>query len=382
MRSPRIHWWLWLSGFVGWSLIGLAYTYNYSHYSDNYRNIFEVHPTFGAMLVWELPYWLLWGALSPLVFWLTRRFRIERGLLLRNSLIHLTACLALSLAHRIAYLFVAWELGVPAYLKSGSLSAVYGQQLFFNLPNGFLCYVTVLLAGTYYRHHQEEELKISRLTTEVTQAQLMALKMQLHPHFLFNTLNSVSSLMKKDVKAAEKMLGRLGNFLRMTLDNSGAQGVTLQKELEFLRCYLEIERVRFPDRLTVRIEVEPETYEAVVPNLILQPIVENAIKHGFMGGVGDGRIEINARRENDWLRLEVSDDGPGLRPSKQKPGGGLGIKLTRQRLERLYGSRQSVSFDDAPGGGLRVCLSMPYRASRGATVEEDLTGEEREAIAV
>lgn len=381
MRSLKIPWWLCLSTVVGWSLIGLAYTYNYSHYSKNYRTIFEIHPSFGRMLIWELPYWLLWAILSPLVFWLTRRFRLERGQLLRNSLIHLTTCLTLALAHRIVYLFIAWELGVDAYVKLGSLWAVYKEHLFFNLPNGFLCYVTVLLAGTYYRHHQEEELKISRLKTEVTLAQLQALKMQFHPHFLFNTLNSISSLMDEDVKAAEEMLGRLGNFLRLMLDNSGAQGVTLQVELEFLRCYLEMMQVRYPDRLTVQINVDPETYEAMVPNLILQPIVENAIKHGFIGGVGDGRIEIHARREDDWLRLEVRDNGPGLRPTEQKPGSGLGIKLTRQRLEHLYANRQSISFSDAPSGGLQVCLSMPYQLSDDAPTGAALLTEE-EAVAV
>lgn len=381
MKSLKVHWWLVVLTFVGWSLIGVAYTYNYSHYSDIYKEIFEKKPLFVKMLIWELPYWLLWAMLSPIVFWLTRQFRLERGQLLRNLLIHLTTCLALSLAHRLIYLFIAWLCGVEAYVNLGSLWAVYHKHLFFNLPNGFLCYITVLLAGTYYRHHQEEELKISRLTTEVTQAQLLALKMQLHPHFLFNTLHSISSLMDENVKAAEKMLGRLGNFLRMTLDNRGAQEVTLQVELEFLRCYLEIEQVRYPDRLTVQIETDPATYEAMVPNLILQPIVENAIRHGFMEGLGDGRIEVHARREGEWLRLEVRDNGPGFRPAKQKPGSGLGIKLTRERLERLYGSRQSLDFSSAPGGGLLVCLSMPYRLSVDAPAEEISPREEEVLVA-
>lgn len=377
----KINWRLCLYTFVGWSLIGWAYTYNYSHYWWIYKEIFSEPPGFLNMLVWELPYWFLWVLLSPLVFWLTRRFRLERGLSVRNSIIHLTACFSLSLVHRVVYLFIAWACGVDVYVKLGSLGAVYTKHLFFNLPNGFLCYVTILLAGTYYRHHQEEELKISRLTAEVTQAQLLALKMQLHPHFLFNTLNSISSLMDEDVKAAEKMLGRLGNFLRMTLDNSGAQEVTLQKELEFLRSYLEIERVRFPDHLTVDIDADPETYEAMVPNLILQPIVENAIQHGFMRGLGDGHIEIHARRDGDWLHLEVHDSGPGTQPSNQQPGRGLGLKLTRERLERLYGSQQKLSFSPAPSGGTRVRLSMPYSLSSDSAVKDALLSKV-EAVAV
>jgi two-component system LytT family sensor kinase len=264
---------------------------------------------------------------------------------------------------------------VRAYTNLGFLSSVYNENFFFNLPNGFLCYVTILLAGTYHRHHQEEELKISRLKAELaqaqlqmTQAQLQALKMQLQPHFLFNTLNSVSSMMDEDVEAAEEMLARLGDFLRLTLDNAGAQEVTLQEELEFLRSYLEIERLRFSDRLTVQIEAEPETYEALVPNLILQPIVENAIRHGFMARVGHGRIEIHARRDNEWLRLEVKDNGPGLQTDgpEQRPARGLGFKLTRERLERLYATRQRFQLADAPGGGLQVCLEIPYRLASAA----------------
>ncbi len=371
MRSLKAHWRLWLAIIIGWTLIGLAYTFNYSHYALNYVKIFSSEPSFGEMLIWEMPYWLLWAVLSPLVFWLTRRFRLERGRLLRNLLVHAAACIALSLFHRAVYLFIEWELGVRAYTNLGFLSSVYNENFFFNLPNGFLCYVTILVAGTYHRHHQEEELKISRLKTELaqaqlqmTQAQLQALKMQLQPHFLFNTLNSVSDLMDEDVEAAEEMLARLGDFLRLTLDNAGAQEVTLQEELEFLRSYLEIERARFGGRLAVLIEAEPETYEALVPNLILQPIVENAIRHGFMARVGHGRIEIRARREDDWLRLEVSDNGPGMRAggdAEQRDGRGLGFKLTRERLEGLYAARQRFRLEAADGGGLRVCLDIPFR---------------------
>src|SRR4029079_13460186 len=149
---------------------------------------------------------------------------------------------------------------------------------------------------------------------------LQALKMQLHPHFLFNTLNSISALLDEDVDAADQMLARLGDLLRMTLENSGAQEVTLQEELEFLRCYLEIEQVRFNDRLTVSMHIEPETLDAKVPNLILQPIVENAIKHGIVSRIAPGRIEIIARRSDDALLLQVKDNGPGLSHGESTSG--------------------------------------------------------------
>ena len=382
MNSLRIHWRLWLTIIVGWGLIGTAYAFNYSHYANHYVEIFSPpgSPSFREMLVWELPYWFLWAMLSPLVFWLTRRFRLERGRLLRNSLVHVAACLTLSLAHRAVYLLICWGLQVRAYRDLGLLSAVYHENFFFNLPNGFLCYVTILVAGTYYRHFQEEELQISQLTSELsqtqlqmTQAQLQALKMQLQPHFLFNTLNSISALLDKDVEAAEEMLARLGDFLRLTLDNSGKQEVTLQEELEFLHCYLEIERVRFSDRLTVQIEIAPETYEALVPNLILQPIIENSIRHGIETCVGQGRIEIRSRCENDWLRLEVKDNGPGLHPdngTEPRPKRGLGFALTRDRLEHLFAARQHFHLSDAPEGGLQVIMEIPFRLSSVTASDE------------
>jgi two-component system LytT family sensor kinase len=379
MKSNRIHWRLWLSIFIGWSLIGLAYTYNYSHFAPNYVKIFSPSPKFGEMLIWEMPYWILWAMLSPLVFWLTQRFRLERERLVRNALVHIVAFMALSLAHRAIYLLIDWELNVKAYTNLGFLSAVYNENFFFNLPNGFLCYVTILLASKYYYHYQEEELKISRLQAERVQAQWKAWKDQLQHHFLFNILNSISAKMNEDIEVAEEMFARLGDFLRMTLDNSGLQEVTLQEELEFLRCYLEIESVRFSDRLSVHIDIGPGTHEAMVPNLILQPIIENAIRHGIMMHDGEGRIDIHSRRENGQLYLEVQDNGPGLttgsRPD-QGPKRGLGFALVRSRLENLYGTSQRLSLSDASGRGLQVTLEIPYRLSDGVMAQEFNLSEE------
>jgi sensor histidine kinase YesM len=373
------HWRLWLSVLVGWTLVGVTFTLNYYLFSDHYVRIFRQPPSLREMIVWELPYWLLWAALSPLVLRLARRFPFERGRLAKSSLAHLTACLLFSVAHRAAYLLVGWVLHVAVYRQLASLSTVYNFLIFFNLPTGFMCYGTILLVAyvlDYYRRHREEELKISRLEAalaqaqlEVTQAQLQALKMQLQPHFLFNTLNSISTLLDEDVEAADEMLARLGDFLRLTLENTGAQEVTLQEELEFLRCYLEIERVRFQDRLRVEMKIEPETLDARVPNLILQPIVENAIRHGVVARRGDGRIEIRSARDDGRLRLQVTDNGPGLHAGcgrAARPSHGLGFALTRARLERLYEAEQRFSLTDADEGGLRVTLEIPFHTSGAA----------------
>ncbi|MFL6210983.1 MAG: sensor histidine kinase [Pyrinomonadaceae bacterium] len=371
VRQP--HGWLWACVLVGWTLVGLTFTLNYYLYADHYVAIFKQPPSLREMLIWELPYWLLWAALSPFIFWLTQRFRLERGRRLRNACLHVAACLALALAHRAAYLLVGWLLHVAVYRRLASLSDVYNFLFFFNLPTGFMCYGTILLVSyalAYYRRYQQEELTISRLEAELaqaqlqtTRAQLLALKMQLQPHFLFNTLNSISTLLDEDVEAADEMLARLGDFLRLTLDNSGAQEVTLQEELEFLRCYLEIERVRFQDRLTVTLEIGPDTLDAHVPNLLLQPIVENAIRHGIVTRRGHGRIEISASRVDGMLRLQVKDNGPGLHVdenSSSTPKRGLGFALTRERLTRLYATSQQFILADAPAGGLEVTVEIPF----------------------
>jgi sensor histidine kinase YesM len=374
---------LWVLVLAVWMLIGLSFTLNYYFFAEHYVTIFRQPPTIGQMLVWELPYWLLWAGLAPVVFLFTRRFPIDRERWFRNSMLHIVACVALTIAHRAIYLIIGWLLHVAAYQNLTSIPDLYSSDILFNLPTGFMSYGTIFLISyviDYYRRHQEEELKISRLKAElaeaklqVTEAQLQALKMQLHPHFLFNTLNSISALLDEDAEAADQMLARLGDFLRMTLQNSGAQQVTLQEELEFLRCYLEIEHVRFHDRLTVNMRIEPATLEARVPNLILQPIVENAIRHGIVSRIAPGQIEISARLSDDALQLRVKDNGPGLgspEAGRAIVKEGLGLANTRARLAQMYGPAHRFEMADAPEGGLQVTLTIPFESSGAAQAQE------------
>ena len=367
---------LWVLVLAVWMLIGLSFTLNYFFFASHYVAIFEHPPTLGQMLVWELPYWLLWAGLAPAIFVFTRRFPIDRERWFSNSLLHILACVVLSIAHRAIYLIIGWLLHVAAYQNLGSIPDLYSSDILFNLPTGFMSYGTIFLVSyviDYYRRHQQEELKISRLKAElaqaqlqVTEAQLQALKMQLHPHFLFNTLNSISALLDEDVDAADQMLARLGDLLRLTLENSGAQQVTLQEELEFLRCYLEIEHVGFHDRLTVNMHVDPETLDARVPNLILQPIVENAIRHGIVSRIAPGEIEIRASRAGDVLQLRVKDNGPGLHGGEASGGRikeGLGLANTRARLQQMYGTAHRFDMADVPEGGLQVTLEMPFETA-------------------
>jgi len=203
-----------------------------------------------------------------------------------------------------------------------------------------------------------------QLEAQLSQAQLQALKMQLHPHFLFNTLHSISALLNHDPEAARKMITRLGDFLRLTLENSGTQEVTLQQEIEFLRCYLEIERIRFQDRLMTRVDVSPPALDAKVPNLILQPIVENAIRHGIAPRSSPGLIEILAKPQNGTLRIQVRDNGPGLPPdrtSEKMFTKGLGLANTERRLDQLYGAAHRFDLVNDPEGGLIVTLEIPFK---------------------
>ncbi|HWQ33413.1 MAG TPA: histidine kinase [Blastocatellia bacterium] len=365
-RRHRI---LWTSIAAGWLLIALSFTLNYYLFSSHYVEIFSPPPTLAQMLIWEIPYWLLWAMMAPLVFLITRRFPLERESWLRNATVHVIACFLLSVAHRIIYLPICWLLYVDAYRRIPTLIGLYSSDLFFNLPTGFMSYGTILLVSNvtdYYERYQAGELRASQLETQLAQAQLQALRMQLQPHFLFNTLNSISALQLTDVQAANAMTARLGDFLRLTLDNAGTQEVTLREEMEFLRCYLEIERVRFQDRMQVTIEVEPETLDVQVPNLILQPIVENSIRYAVMLRAAAGHIQIRAQRINGFVRIEVQDDGPGLqmpRNSNRVTRGGIGLTNTQARLRELYGSAHRFELTDAPDGGLVVTLEIPAHHS-------------------
>jgi two-component system LytT family sensor kinase len=220
--------------------------------------------------------------------------------------------------------------------------------------------VAVSFAFDYYRKYRERELRAVELEKRLAQAKLQALQMQLNPHFLFNSLHSISSLMHQDVEAADRMIVRLSDLLRAALDNSDTQEVTLGKELEFLKRYLEIEQIRFGKRLTVQMNITPDTLDAQVPNLILQPLVENAIRHGIEPHAKPGRIELRSKREADVLTLEVCDNGAGL-PGNQPSAENVGLSNTRARLEALHAGVHSLEFHNVPGGGLLVRIMIPYR---------------------
>jgi two-component system, LytTR family, sensor kinase len=303
----------------------------------------------------------LWALVTPFVLWLARRFRIERNNWLRKVGVHILISLAL-VSTLIIIHFVIY-MGLVGRAHMITMLNMFGY-LYPNLDRWLLVYWFIFLmshASNYYKSYRKGELKASELRTQLVQSQLEALKMQVHPHFLFNTLHSISALLSKDTEAARKMISRLGDFLRLTLENSGAMEVTLQQEIEFLNGYLEIERIRFRDRLTTEIQVDPEVLDVRVPNLILQPIVENAMRHA-VANCTSGRIEIVAGPRNGTVHIEVRDNGPGLdmdRLFNARQGKGVGLANTRARLFGLYGSAAHFELTNRTSGGLTVTLEIP-----------------------
>jgi two-component system LytT family sensor kinase len=205
---------------------------------------------------------------------------------------------------------------------------------------------------------KDRAIRASLLEARLAQTQLHMLRMQLQPHFLFNTLHSISALMHKDVRRADSMVVALSDLLRMSLQNIGAQEVPLQSELEFLQRYLEIMSLRFGERLHVSLDIDPETRDARVPNLFLQPLVENSFRHGF-GDLGQGSITIRVRRDSAMLICDVVDDGRGLRAGHKE---GVGLTSTRQRLAHLYGDNHTFSLRGAPGEGVHVTMAIPFNS--------------------
>lgn len=362
---------LWILLFFIASLLG--YVDALGSYAQSYS--FSVpgkyYLAWNAALIWDLAKWNLWVLLAPPVLWLGRKTYFDRRPS-RVSVYALTGiCFALLHSALLTFIqfFIIFRTDDLLYF----LKYKYFVLIFDSLT-GIIIYGLILVSGqalVYYKQAREGELKSARLETQLAQAQLQALKMQLQPHFLFNALNSISAHLR-DMETARRMIARLGDFLRLTLTNAGSQEVTLKQELEFLRCYLDIERTRFRERLSVQMEIEPTTWDARLPNLILQPIVENAVKHGIASLSAPGRIDVRARRVNGCLQVQIQDNGRGLqtgngsKPLALTEGAGnsckegIGLRTTRARLQHLYKSAYRLDLNNAPGGGFLVTLEVPF----------------------
>jgi two-component system LytT family sensor kinase len=337
-------------------LTGLQ-AYNYVALTAEHKQPFSV------LLGLNLTYWWSWALLVPGVLWMARRYRFERHTWRRPAFFHILGVTVFTAAH------VALATSARGVILTQLTDRTFGWWMYFrdrfflNFDWEMMTYwalVAFVHALDYHRESQERELTAAQLQTQLAEAQLEALQRQLHPHFLFNTLNTIATLMHRDVHAADEMLVQLSDLLRLTLDRVGTQQVPLTDEVDFLRKYLEIEQTRFGDRLQVNIDVDPEVLDAPVPNLVLQPLVENALRHGVGPRVGVGRIDVNARQVEGSLMLTVRDNGVGLSPDKLNAfHSGVGLSNTRSRLENLYGERHRFEFQTPDGGGLVVTIVIP-----------------------
>src|SRR5437870_5441486 len=363
MGNLEINWRRAALFFSGWTLVGIIFA-GISYAAAVGENNKE--SGFASALRLNLVQFYLWAILSPLVFRFSRRFPIElRPLNVRNLLLYFPALISFAGIHQLIHLAVLWSITprwrqqYPALIDC--YRAYFALGFYIDLIIASLIVVAVH-ALLYYQNFRASKLAQSSLKTQLAQAQLRALKMQLHPHFLFNTLHSISSLVLEDPPKANSMIARLGDFLRLTLENSNQQLVSLKEETEFLRCYLDIEQVRFGDRLTLALELEPQTLSVQVPHLILQPVVENAIQHAIAPRTARGHINIEAKRLNDLLRIEVRDDGPGIASNDALLGTeGVGLSNVRARLHQIYGSNFRFELMNARNGGLTVVMEIPFR---------------------
>jgi len=333
--------------------------------------------SWGQALYWSFGDWYEWALLSPVIFWLCRRFRFDRQSWRGSLAAHLLGGLVLAGVHAVlcalAAVFQGWVIE-----QSRDFGIELGQLLANRIHYNLAVYAVIVCswhAWDYNRKFREREAQAAELTSRLAQAQLQALRMQLNPHFLFNTLNAISALMLKDVNAANKMISRLGDLLRLALENTDRQEVPLQQEIEFLRRYLEIEQIRFGDRLQLKMDVDPSTLAAAVPHLILQPLVENAIRYAVEPQEAAGQIELRSTRDNGALVLQVSDNGAGIgihaAGSSEKGSTGreqVGLRNTRERLRKLYGERQEFQLTRNARGGVTASLTIPFHvASATAT---------------
>ncbi len=314
-------------------------------------------------IVSTLPWWYVWAIFTPVIIWLAKRFPVSRDSWKTViPSVYVPAMLGFLAVHALVNLLIFRVAGLHDVMNWELYEVHFTSRMHVNA----LAFWTVLgfyNAFDYYVKYQQQEQQSFQLELQLAQANLRALKMQLNPHFLFNTLHSVAALVRKNENStAVKMLGRLGDFLRLALENQGIQQIPLKEELDFLERYLEIEKIRFQERLVVTTEVDPETENLFVPNLILQPLVENAIHHGIAPHSEAGQIIIRAKIKDNQLVLEVQDDGPGIENinSARK---GVGLSNSIERLQQLYGRDQEIALVNADKGGLIVRITMPAQAS-------------------
>jgi two-component system, LytTR family, sensor kinase len=351
----------------------------YAAWQTHFRSSFTKDPyPWASALTAELSYAYLWALFTPVIGRICDRWRAEINQWRSTLLVHILASVVFASAAKLlwdAIMVVLLDMRIGYYVNGFTIKRL-AWSLNGALDIGFTAYFLVAASwyvGDYYVRYLQKQREADVLERELARAELRALKMQLNPHFLFNTLHAISALVAASPKEAEMMIARLSDMLRSSLDSSGQQEVTLEQELRFLQLYLDIEQMRFRDRLQVRIQLDADAAGAMVPNMLLQPLVENSIRHGIERVSRKGRIDIQARLDGEQLILSVADNGAGLPADRSGVDGfGVGLRATRGRLERLYGSRFSLVLRARAEGGVEAVVVLPYQPapSREENVEE------------
>ncbi len=335
----------WLAVLAGWTALALFFAVSTSlTYVSTGRP-----PSWSFTIGRSLSEWWLWALLTPLVVWLARRYPLHGPRAWRHLANHAAAGTLLAVAKTAADRAIfALLSGFWMYWLVSTLAL----QLFV-----YAAVVAIAHGLEYYRRSRERE----QLEARLSETRLQLLNMQLQPHFLFNTLNTIAELVHEDPESADHMITGLSDLLRRTLELGTAQEIPLSAELDLLALYLDLQKARFGDRLQTAVTVEPDARRARVPTLLLQPIVENAIRHGLASHVSAGRVAVEARRLGDHLAIDVTDDGPGVADVATREGIGLGN--TRARLEALYPGVSTLDLMNLPGRGARVAVRIPFRTS-------------------
>jgi two-component system LytT family sensor kinase len=358
----------WLAYLTGWTLFAFFFISE-----DAGRLLYQGRAVqwHGYLVVW-LTTAYAWAFLTPFVWWAARRVPIRRSHWWRSGGLHLTLSLFFALIEELLFAFITPVFGLPWFPRNfaATFRAVLPIDFHLNVVIYWLI-VGIHHSVGYYRRSLERErlstrleLRATQLESQLAQAKLSALKMQLHPHFLFNTLNTIVVLVRQHrVTEADEMLTNLSELLRQSLAGWEMQEVPLRRELELTNLYLAIQRIRFQDRMTVEVNFSPATLDALVPTLLLQPLVENAVRHGVSRSSTAVRIELKSSLSDSFLQLQICDDGPGVSPDSS--GNGLGLRNARARLQQLYGDHQSLRLDSVAGRGAVATVLLPYHAEAG-----------------
>ena len=324
---------------------------------------------FFGQIVYYTERWLSWAILTPPIVYLARRIRFSRSRWPLALTFHAIGCVVFTLLQNLGYLGLKIfniTVGIRESVTISPFLSTYFAFYQYNVLTYFVI-VGVAIATDHYRRSRANELKTAHLENRLAAAELQALRMQVHPHFLFNTLHAISALVHRNPEAADRMISRLSDMFRLSLESSGSQEVSVENELETLKPYLEIMDMRFGDRLRINVDFPEETRRALVPNLILQPLLENAIRHGIAPRPEGGTVRVRGHQEGDRLLIEVADDGPGFQGgSAERLRDGTGLSNTKERLALLYGKNHGLHLGQGDKGGALVVLDIPFRTAEDA----------------